>query len=68
MQDKNKIKVGNNDPCPCGSGKDYKKCCMQKQQSTELPKVVNQHIIDEDAQRIFWTHFNRKGVKSAVDS
>ena len=57
---KNKIKVGNNDPCPCGSGKDYKNCCMQKQQSTELPKVVNQHIIDEDAQRIFWTHFNKR--------
>ena len=24
------IKVGPNDPCPCGSGKKYKKCCMQK--------------------------------------
>lgn len=33
---------------------------MQKQQSTELPKVVNQHIIDEDAQRIFRTHFNKR--------
>jgi hypothetical protein len=22
------IKVGPNDPCPCGSGKKYKKCCM----------------------------------------
>ncbi|NME70338.1 hypothetical protein HHU12_20345 [Flammeovirga aprica JL-4] len=21
-------KVGRNDPCPCGSGKKYKKCCM----------------------------------------
>jgi uncharacterized protein len=20
-------KVGRNDPCPCGSGKKYKKCC-----------------------------------------
>jgi uncharacterized protein len=24
-------KVGRNDPCPCGSGKKYKKCCMQDQ-------------------------------------
>lgn len=24
-------KVGRNDPCPCGSGKKYKKCCMLKQ-------------------------------------
>ncbi|MAZ94598.1 MAG: preprotein translocase subunit SecA, partial [Planctomycetaceae bacterium] len=23
-------KVGRNDPCPCGSGKKYKKCCMVK--------------------------------------
>ncbi len=23
-------KVGRNDPCPCGSGKKYKKCCLQK--------------------------------------
>jgi hypothetical protein len=22
-------KVGRNDPCPCGSGRKYKKCCMQ---------------------------------------
>ena len=22
-------KAGPNDPCPCGSGKKYKKCCMQ---------------------------------------
>jgi uncharacterized protein YecA (UPF0149 family) len=21
---------GRNDPCPCGSGKKYKKCCMDK--------------------------------------
>ncbi|MCD7893910.1 MAG: DUF1186 domain-containing protein [Erysipelotrichaceae bacterium] len=23
-------KIGRNDPCPCGSGKKYKKCCMYK--------------------------------------
>lgn len=23
-------KVGRNDPCPCGSGKKYKKCCLDK--------------------------------------
>lgn len=25
-----KQKTGRNDPCPCGSGKKYKKCCMDK--------------------------------------
>ncbi len=24
-------KVGRNDPCPCGSGKKYKKCCINKE-------------------------------------
>ena len=28
-------KVGPNDPCPCGSGKKYKKCCMQKDKMGE---------------------------------
>ena len=23
-------KIGRNDPCPCGSGKKYKKCCAKK--------------------------------------
>ena len=27
-------KVGPNDPCPCGSGQKYKKCCMQKDKTT----------------------------------
>ena len=28
-------KVGPNDPCPCGSGKKYKKCCMQNDKMSE---------------------------------
>ena len=28
-------KVGPNDPCPCGSGKKYKKCCMHKDKMAE---------------------------------
>jgi len=27
-------KVGRNDPCPCGSGKKYKKCCLLKETQT----------------------------------
>jgi len=27
-------KVGRNDPCPCGSGKKYKKCCLDKNQQS----------------------------------
>jgi len=25
------FRIGRNDPCPCGSGKKYKKCCLKKQ-------------------------------------
>ena len=34
---RNSEKVGRNDPCPCNSGKKYKKCCIGK----ELPKKVD---------------------------
>jgi preprotein translocase subunit SecA len=27
---RNSPKVGRNAPCPCGSGKKYKKCCLNK--------------------------------------
>jgi hypothetical protein len=29
------MKAGRNDPCPCGSGKKYKKCCLSKDQDAE---------------------------------
>jgi hypothetical protein len=29
LPEKSKKKIGRNDPCPCGSGKKYKKCCLQ---------------------------------------
>ena len=32
---KKEKKAGPNDPCPCGSGKKYKKCCMQKEKMGE---------------------------------
>ena len=32
-------KIGRNDPCPCGSGLKYKKCCMLRQE--ELERVEN---------------------------
>jgi hypothetical protein len=28
-------KVGRNDPCPCGSGKKYKYCCLRKETTTK---------------------------------
>ena len=37
-------KIGRNDPCPCGSGKKYKKCCYLRQQPPKMsslpPEVI----------------------------
>jgi len=38
------MKIGRNDPCPCGSGKKYKRCCLAKDQAT--------NVIDYEWQRL----------------
>lgn len=40
-------KVGRNRPCPCGSGKKYKKCCMLKPQGGTTRKGVPQTMDQE---------------------
>lgn len=32
------MKTGRNDPCPCGSGKKYKKCCIDKDNIIQFPQ------------------------------
>ena len=42
---KNKrAKVHRNDPCPCGSGLKYKKCCFHKEGSPPKDNVKNQYL------------------------
>ena len=38
-------KIGRNAPCPCGSGKKYKKCCLSTQQKKKTPSVKKQRFI-----------------------
>lgn len=33
-------KVGRNDPCPCGSGKKYKSCCLMKQEQKKTSTLT----------------------------
>lgn len=53
-------KIGRNEPCPCGSGKKYKKCCLKKtapkqtfvytdldQLSNQVPTLIQQGKLDE---------------------
>ncbi|MDE6219567.1 MAG: DUF1186 domain-containing protein [Lachnospiraceae bacterium] len=38
------VKIGRNDPCPCGSGKKYKHCCLNK------PKLAEQGLESAEEQ------------------
>ena len=37
-------RTGRNDPCPCGSGKKYKHCCLDKDRAVELAPAVGQRF------------------------
>ena len=37
-------KTGRNDPCPCGSGKKYKHCCLEKDRAAEFAPAVQQRV------------------------
>jgi hypothetical protein len=34
------MSVGRNDPCPCGSGKKYKKCCFAKDEAKHSAELA----------------------------
>jgi tetratricopeptide (TPR) repeat protein len=41
-------KAGRNDPCPCGSGKKYKKCCLPKHEAEERDRAAEQRVEREE--------------------
>ena len=41
---KNKTKIGRNDPCPCGSGRKYKKCCLNKYRDARLDELIQRPV------------------------
>ena len=45
------LKVGRNAPCPCGSGKKYKKCCMLKSQTDNARRGVIQSMQQQEESR-----------------
>lgn len=40
-------KVNRNDPCPCGSGKKYKKCCGLKELETKRPRLGGARLLPQ---------------------
>lgn len=51
------IKIGRNEPCPCGSGKKYKKCCLNKPDQSrpkphpDKPKIRLKSTVDVEGIR-----------------
>lgn len=45
------MKIGRNKPCPCGSGKKYKKCCLNK--SVVPPEALHYRRLSEIHDRLF---------------
>jgi uncharacterized protein YecA (UPF0149 family) len=50
------MKVGRNEPCPCGSGKKYKKCCEKKTET--LDTIIQQEILDLQADIVRFAYAN----------
>lgn len=44
MQKKHGEKIGRNAPCPCGSGRKYKKCCLEKDLKAESVDLKTQYF------------------------
>lgn len=57
--------VGRNDPCPCGSGKKYKKCCESKQNDS-IEEVQTEEL--ERILQSFYDHYpERKDMEDYAD-
>jgi tetratricopeptide (TPR) repeat protein len=44
-------KVGRNEPCPCGSGKKYKRCCLDQDQAFEREALAAARPARHDDER-----------------
>ncbi|RTE05442.1 tetratricopeptide repeat protein [Paenibacillus whitsoniae] len=42
------VKVGRNDPCPCGSGNKYKKCCLPADEAGNVVRIGAQQTAQEE--------------------
>jgi len=57
--------VKRNDPCPCGSGKKYKKCCEGKQQVTVETVAIEE--LERVLQTFYMEYPERKDVRAYIE-
>ena len=61
------MKTGRNEPCPCGSGKKYKKCCLEKDEQALIDQILEPRYAregdewePEDEERIVNDHWDEE--------
>jgi len=52
-------RIGRNDPCPCGSGKKYKKCCLGREEGLQKESAT---WMDEEGM-----HVVGKGQRPSIE-
>lgn len=60
-----KMKVGRNSPCPCGSGKKYKRCCMERDKA--MAAAAKEPPFSKDAILRKQKEFCEEKVKTGFD-
>ena len=48
--------AGRNDPCPCGSGKKYKKCCLRRAEELEARARHHDEVRERWSELVFAIH------------
>ncbi len=62
-------KIGRNDPCPCGSGKKFKKCCLQQSApgpAVRAQKTATPPTLHGEIEKIQLEAIAKKGVVHTV--
>lgn len=61
------MKIGRNDPCSCGSGKKYKKCCIEKELEAK-PQPETEIFPDDDAEQLdeVWEAFCESDFETKI--
>lgn len=64
----NKTKIGRNDPCFCGSGLKYKKCCLRKKRNAQLEELSKMPVLPKKTTSLgSITPVDMRNIKVAYD-
>lgn len=67
-------KAGRNDPCPCGSGKKYKKCCLMKEVQQKASQFKEENVKQKEQEKEeakwerFWNNFENASYSEKLSA